>query len=150
MNFPETIPVARMEDYHTHYVGNLTDGRQFWGYETFVFDAPYHEIRTEWEKHRLEYIVLHLFDAAGRHLETRHLFEGTTDQTKGQSNEELVEDWLDEMGEFEYQDIRIAPFLTIIDGITFGLIPDEDTKTINLQPSSTISFSEPWDGEYNT
>ena len=37
-----------------------------------------------------------------------------------------------------------------IDGFTFGLIPNKEISMIDLHPSSTIAFQEPWDGEYFT
>jgi len=41
-------------------------------------------------------------------------------------------------------------FQTKIDGVVFGLVPAEEIESIELQPSSTIAFHEPWDGEYDT
>jgi hypothetical protein len=57
---------------------------------------------------------------------------------------------VNELGEVEFRDIAIKPFKTVIDGVEFGLIPNEETQSIELQPSSTIVFSEPWNGEYFT
>ena len=37
MAIPEKIPIQRIEDYHTHHIGSMQDGRQFFGYETFIF-----------------------------------------------------------------------------------------------------------------
>jgi formate hydrogenlyase regulatory protein HycA len=54
------------------------------------------------------------------------------------------------LGFIQYRDIAIKLFQTTIDGIVFGLIPDQKTESIILEPSSTISFQEPWDGEYYT
>jgi hypothetical protein len=86
---PEIVPIKREEDYHTHYIGKTKDGRQFFGYQTFVFPK-------------------------GVHLKVEN------------------------------------PIQTLIDGFVFGLIPNEEDQTLNLQPSSTISFQEPRDGEYYT
>jgi hypothetical protein len=41
-------------------------------------------------------------------------------------------------------------FQTTIDGVVFGLVPDAENETVELQPSSTIAFQSPWDGEYDT
>jgi len=54
------------------------------------------------------------------------------------------------LGETEFCNIEIKPFQVEIDGFIFGLVPDEASKIIELQPSSTIAFEEPWDGEYYT
>ena len=55
-----------------------------------------------------------------------------------------------ELGEVTFCDIEVKLFNTLIDGVEFGLIPDPEFKCIDLQPSSTISFTEPWDGSYST
>jgi len=149
MNLPEKLPILRIEDYHTHYLGRVNDGRLFWGYETFVFTKPYSEIKEgEWKKFRKEYAILHTFDSNGNLLETKNWSKFTDDDSADTS------DMLDKMctgfGSFVYNNIEIKVFQTIIDGIAFGLIPNSETNTIDLQPSSTISFSEPWDGEYYT
>jgi len=33
---PKRIPVMRMEDYHTHYLGKTDNGKLFFGSETFA------------------------------------------------------------------------------------------------------------------
>lgn len=136
-----------MEDHHTHYLGRVADGRLFWGYETFTFDVPVAERRgSDWVKTRREYAVLHVFDDQGKYLSTRwHRADSS-----GNDFEELIEGWIEELGAFEYCDIAVGLFQTTIDGRVFGLVADAKTGLINLQPSSTISFQEPWDGEYYT
>ena len=57
---------------------------------------------------------------------------------------------ISELGEVEFTDIEVKTFQTTIDGIVFGLITNEEYETVDLEPSSTISFHEPWDGEYDT
>lgn len=138
-----------MEDYHTHYLGKTDNGNLFWGYETFVYTKPYSEIEAgRWIDFRREYAVLHLFDKDGNLISTQHL---STDSATDQS---LTSDKLSEMvsrlGRVVFQDVEIKLFQTIIDGYTFGLIPDEEDETINLEPNSLISFQTPWDGEYYT
>jgi formate hydrogenlyase regulatory protein HycA len=62
MTIPDKLPIIRMEDYHTHYLGKTSDGRLFWAYETFAFTKPYSEIVGEdWQKFRNEYAILHHF-----------------------------------------------------------------------------------------
>lgn len=53
-------------------------------------------------------------------------------------------------GEYEFCDIIVEPFSLKIDGFIFGLIPNEETGTINLYPNDTICFYHPWDGRYDT
>lgn len=64
--------------------------------------------------------------------------------------EAQLEMWIAELGETVYCDIEVKCFRTVIDGITFGLIPDYENCSIELEPSSTIAFQRPWDGDYYT
>lgn len=145
---PKTLPINREEEYHTHFIGKTKDGTQFFGYQTFVF--PNGIPKEDSEKSRKEYVVLHLFDKKGNHLKTDHWYAGTTDQTSDELTQNKLEEMVAELGGVKYQDIAVKPFQIEIDGIVFGLIPDENTKSIELQPSSTIAFSAPWNGEYYT
>jgi hypothetical protein len=151
MSIPEKIPIKRIEDYHTHFVGFCDSNKQFWGYGTFVFDEPYIGIdMSRWQEHKLEYIVLHTFDISGNYLATKHFFAGTTANRIEESDEVVLSEWLSKLGDVEFKDIYIKPFQTVIDGYVFGLIPTLDSDGLELQPSSTIFFHEPWDGEYDT
>ena len=151
MPIPEIIPIMRIEDYHTHYLGKVHDGRQFWGYQTFVFSKPIDAISGDgWTKHRREYIVLHTFDINGNYIKTDYEFCGTTDICDDERSIQKLEDFISALGDTEYTDIAVKMFTTIIDGYTFGLIPNEEDENVDLEPSSTISFHEPWDGEYDT
>ena len=63
MTIPDKLPIARMEDYHTHFLGKASDERLFWGYQTFAFSKPFSEIEQgdDWKKYRKEYAILHTF-----------------------------------------------------------------------------------------
>jgi formate hydrogenlyase regulatory protein HycA len=152
MIIPDKLPIMRMEDYHTHYLGKVADGRLFWGYQTFVFDKPYAEIQQEdnWRKHRKEYALVHTFDTNGNYLTTKSWVADSTTNLNEKQLEDKLEEFVKELGDIFLQDIEIKIFQTRIDNIIFGLVVDEETQMINLQPSSTISFQKPWDGEYNT
>ena len=145
---PKVLPIIREEDYHTHFVGRTKGGTQFFGYQTFVF--PNGIPQTDWEKSRREYVVLYLFDNEGSHLKTDHWYAGTSDETNDELTHKKLQEMVNGLGEVEYQDIAVKPFKTEIDGIEFGLIPNNEIESIELQPSSTIAFLEPWDGEYYT
>ena len=151
MTLPEKLPIARMEDYHTHYLGKTVDGRLFWGYETFAYSPPFAQTKdgNVWQ-YRSDYAVLHLFDAEGNYRSSKSFTGGKGILPKGDILTDKLEEWVSELGGFTYCDIEIKLFQTIIDGFTFGLIPSSEFSMINLQPSSTISFQEPWDGEYYT
>jgi hypothetical protein len=144
---PERIPIQRMEDYHTHFLGKTEDGRQFFGYETFVFPKPMPT--SDWEKQK-EYVVLYIFDKNGNHLVTNHWYAGTTSETDESEIRERLEQMINELGNVEFCDIEVKPFQTVIDGVVFGLVPNDEHESVELQPSSTISFQKPWDGEYYT
>lgn len=138
-----------MEDYHTHYLGRAAGGKLFWGYETFAFTKPYAEIQGDnWQKFRKEFAVLHTFDQDGNHLQTKHW--SSEDSFNPALTSSKLEELVSELEDVEYKDIYVKLFQTTIDGIVFGLVPDVENETIELQPSSTIAFSEPWDGEYYT
>lgn len=137
-----------MEDYHTHFIGQTEDGRQFFGYETFVF--PEGIPTSDWMKHWKEYVVLYLFDKDGNHLETKHWYAGTTEEADESATREKLEQMINELGKTKFCNILVKPFQTTIDGVAFGLIPNEEHESVDLEPSSTISFHEPWDGEYDT
>lgn len=149
MKFPKKIPIERIEDYHTHYMGKYENGNQFWAYETFVFaESPIPEGK-DWKKHRREYAVLYLFDKKGNFQEARYEFAGTTDSLKFDIHDK-IEEMVSKLGEIIYCNIEVKPFEIEIDRFKFGLIPNEESEMIELQPSNTIAFSEPWDGEYDT
>ena len=64
--------------------------------------------------------------------------------------EAKIKELVSQLGEIEYGNIEIKPFKIEIDGFQFGLIPNEESEMIELQPSNTLAFEEPWDGEYWT
>lgn len=145
---PKKILNKREEDYHTHYIGKTQDGRQFFGYETFVF--PKGVGSHDWEQSREEYVVLYIFDKDGNYMTTNHWYAGRTTETVDSITRLKLEEMIHELGAVTYADIKVKPFQTIIDGHVFGLIPDKEMKTIDLEPGSTISFYWPWNGEYDT
>lgn len=151
MKIPDKLPIAREEDYHTHYLGKCEDGRQFWAYDTFIHTLTGQEILADdWQKWRKEYILLHTFDADGHHLHTDHWYAGYTADIQDEAIAAKLEEMVGSLGPITFEDIEVRLFQVTIDGIVFGLIPDKDYDMINLEPSSTISFQEPWNGSYYT
>lgn len=149
MEIPDKLPINRMEDYQTEYLGQIKDGRLFWGYETFVYSIPHWEIKgSDKLKYRTDYSVLRIFDGDGNLLQTK--YKSANAANKLFSTTSMLEEMVSEIGEVEYNDIEVKLFEVLIDGIAFGLIPDYGSGVINLQPGSLISFQEPWDGEYYT
>lgn len=150
MIVPEKLPIVRMDNEHTRYVGTCADGRLFWGYTTFAFSTIFSLDNDNWDSNRKEFVVLHLFKKNGRYSTTRHLFAGTADKADKAEMTRTLESWIAELGEVTYTDIEVCLFQTSINKVTFGLIVNEDNESIDLQPSATISFEEPWNGEYFT
>jgi hypothetical protein len=145
---PELITINREEDYHTHYLGETEDGRLFFGYSTFAFPNGYSN--EDWQKERLEYAVVYLFDKSGNYIENLNKFVGKTNDNSAGKSDESLELLMKKLGKVSYTNIKVKPFSIIIDEIKFGLIPNNETEMIELEPSSTIAFSEPWLGEYDT
>ena len=150
MHFPEKIPIERIEDYHTHYLGVTKSGMQFWGYVTFVWTVLPKDIQGDWRDYRNRYAILHLFDKEGNYVETKHWLGGTTNQASDSTLDAKLEEMVSELGDVQYRDIEVKLFQTIIDGVIFGLVPETEDGFIELEPNSTIAFREPWDGSYST
>jgi hypothetical protein len=144
---PRRILIKREKDYHTHYIGQTSDGRQFFGYEAFVFPNGFHTT-SDWTKERKEYVVLFTFDKDGNFLTQKHCYLGTTAEVSDFVIQNKLEEFVNEIAPVKYGDIKIKPFKTNIDGHTFGLV--SKFLTVDLEPHSSISFHWPWDGEYDT
>jgi hypothetical protein len=150
MQFPQKIPIERIEDYHTHYLGRTVSGQQFWGYVTFVYTVFPKDVIGDWKDYRNEYAILHLFDRDGNHINTEYWLGGTTNQVTDIQLYSKLEEMVAKLGDIQFGDIEAKLFKILIDGVTFGLVPDSEYGFINLEPYSTIAFGEPWDGSYST
>jgi formate hydrogenlyase regulatory protein HycA len=150
MTFPEKIPIERMDDYQTEYMGQMADGRLFWVYTTFLYTIPYKEIvkrGEDWKAYRREYCILFLFDKNGDLMSSQFQSEPLS---RASYLDTYLKEWVAALGPVEYMDIEVKLFQVMIDGHVFGLVPNEEGKCIELQPSNTIAFYEPWDGAYHT
>ena len=146
---PKRIPIMRMEEYHTHYLGKTNDGKLFFGSETFAYKKPNGEVYTELQSQtRIELAILYLFDSKGRFLEHKHW--STQLDSERQNTFEKLAEMVSELGQISFCNIEVETFEINIDGIKCGLIPNEKSESIDLYPSNTISFQKPWDGEYYT
>lgn len=140
---PEVIPINRIEDYHSHYMGTYGDGNQFWArILNMNFSEP------------VVYVVLHKFDCEGDHLGTDHKL------IKVEANEEdLLErarivrgKLIERLGHVEYGDIAIKLFRIKIDGHVFGLIDSSSEEwgdLVTMEPGD-LGFHPPWNGDYDT
>lgn len=134
------------DDYHVPYAGTAGDGRRFFlSQELFEFGAD-------------GYVGLFLWRPDGEFDEVRvdavPRAEGVPPgQAASADADELVAARLAELGNYVLEPIRVAPFTTEVDGVTFGWeVEDyEGELSIVITPGDFISYSEPWDGlEYDT
>ena len=147
MAIPAKIKIARMIDYHTHFVGKYDNGKQFFGYEHFFFE-PNKEPQLE---NRHEYVVLYTFNNEGDLISNKHWYAGKSTALNCNTEKKLKE-FVRELGKVRYCNIQVKPFKIEIDNYTFGLIAstDPDYESVELHPGNIIEFTEPWDGEYYT
>jgi hypothetical protein len=154
------------DEYHFEYVGKTDDGRQFMGCLTYATNNVSKFYWTEeqksphgdnvWKQRANCFAVLHLFDADGKHLETRvQKADGTQESTP--------QDWkifgslFAELGNCTHCDIFVRPFSVECDGVLHGLIYESEVdeegelgEWVMLEPRD-IMFHPPWDGgEYST
>jgi len=136
-----------MEDLQTALIGRCETG-QFFVTETLPIAC---ELDSKpQEKGRL-YVVRYLFKLSGEFLSAEH---ARINCHSGRDYMHLVEEkrreFLDSLGPIEFCDIAVKPFSITIDEIQFGLVYSKGTESISLEPGPTITFMEPWDGEYYT
>jgi len=141
-----------MEDYHTHFLGKTLSGNLFWGYQTFYYDTPYEDRDRDkgWQEYRIDLAVMHHFDSGGKYLNSQVHSERASNSTAEAILEKKLEEFYSQLSGPEFCDIEVELFQSEFCNVTFGLVYNTETDTIDLQPSSTISFAEPWDGEYYT
>lgn len=140
MNVPEVIPISHRPDYRTDTIGRWRGGQ-------FLASALQLGVGRC-------YAVLHHFDAAGRHLDSRIVSTGAAAEA-----ERLLAEWLDALPDRAYGDIAIAPFAVHVDGELFGLVredyeedevEEEDERVhFELYPDG-LGFDAPWCGRYDT
>ncbi len=145
MEAEDKVKIKRTVNGHTHYIGKFEDGRQFMALEVFFHSLP---ILSDWQKRRKEFVVLHVFDSEGVHLESKHHFVGTTAELDGRELQPDIVHLFEGRGKGVFTDIAIHTFKTEIDGYSYGFIKDDENYCFSLMPNE-ISFSAPWDGEYD-
>jgi formate hydrogenlyase regulatory protein HycA len=138
-----------MEDYHTHYLGKTNDGKLFFGSDTFAHKKTHWEVEPDSQnQNRIDLAILYLFDKNGKFLEYRY-WSTDIDIDRHKTTNQL-EKMVSELGQVTFCDIEVETFEINIDGTKCGLIRNEETESVDLYPSNTISFQKPWDGEYFT
>jgi hypothetical protein len=151
MRVPEVIPVMHEPEYRTSTIGRWRGG-QFFASVTAAFPEDWSG--DDWQTHKRWCAVLHQFDGAGRHLESRIQFTGSSTEGEKQAiaaAQQLLGEWLDDLPERRYEDIAIAPFVVRFEGALFGLVLEEEDDDVSaeLYPDG-LGFYPPWDGSYDT
>jgi len=135
-----------MEDLQTALVGRCETG-QFFVTETLpIAGESYSKLP---KKDRL-YVVRYLFKVNGEFFSAEHAKINCSGRDYLRLVEEKKSEFLASLGPYEFSDIAVKPFSITIDEIQFGLVYSEGTESISLEPGPTITFMEPWDGEYYT
>ncbi|MFJ6793742.1 hypothetical protein [Streptomyces sp. NPDC091268] len=161
MSVPGIIPMRHEPDYRTRTIGRWQRG-QFFASVTAAFPEDWRG--GDWQSHKRWCAVLHRFDGAGRHLDSRLQFTGTTadgEEKAIDAARRLLAEWLDALPERQYQDIAIAPFEVRFEGARFGLVVEEDVDAegeedeegdgvwAEFHPDG-LGFHAPWDGCHDT
>lgn len=145
---PKLIPIQHV-DSNTPYIGTFRNG-QFWGVTVEGFQSSLEKKSADHDKYF--YSVLHIFDCAGKHIETiseKILVEN------GQRTFELADAKLKRMLEpyapYSFGDIKVELFEKNIDGMTFGLINESDEleAKVEMAPEGYV-LCPPWTGHFDT
>lgn len=137
MSIPDKIQIRWMPDLHTAHIGQYGDSEQFLITEHLVPSLNDDSLARE-------YIALYCFDSSGKL--TSHKIAGPL----AFDTEATVDSLLSDLAGHKFGDIYVAPFQVTFDGRIFGLLPNAEQGTIQLEPGAMITFMEPWDGEYYT
>lgn len=148
---PERFTIVP-DDYHVPYAGTAEDGRLFFlSDELLRFGTP--------EEPTSAYVGLFLWNADGSFSEIRvdavPRPEGVPPgQAVRAGADQIVEQRLAELGDYELEPITVAPFTQEVGGVIFGWNVeqyDDGRWFINIEPGDFIAYYEPWDGlEYDT
>lgn len=137
------------DDYHVPYAGTAEDGRRFFLSDEFVDLAAGSDDG---------FVGLFLWEADGTFAEVRVervlRADGPPGQAMGASAEDVVAKRLRELGAYRLEPIRVEPFTTVVDGVTFGWKGDrfpDGEYYLAITPGDFIVYYAPWDGEdYDT
>lgn len=146
----ECIPIKRVPDYRTEYVGRWARGR-FLGNVISQSDRwAVSERMSNWRDSSRWFAYLHEFDHDGPYVESTVDSPGPGPQARDEAIR-LLREWLVGIPGLVYGAIAIRPFSAEHLGLKFGLVIEEGhgTDWAELYPDR-LGFHEPWDGEYDT
>ena len=135
------------DEYAAKYVGQITDGRQFFLTNPFVPANKNNE--------GCEFIALYIFDADGNLLDAKIDNLGPREKVDEENARFIQLSRLSELGEFLFDDIVVAPFKINKFEVEFGLIlhlpeDEEEVLLVTVEPGNYMCFFSPWDGDYDT
>lgn len=158
---PKVIPVNHYPDYgYSKYMGTYGKAsfpfgkrNQFWARVAAVFSNGNAE--QAWEERKIWYAILHTFDSAGNHIETKTEKIGAT--ADGESGvldraEKVMMSYIDSLDSVKYGNIAIRLFDVIVDGHKFGMLDsssEEYGDQTSMEPGDLV-FYPPWTGDYDT
>ena len=155
------IPFVNDEESRFYYVGHYDGNNQFMAFVTGAFpdENKFPGPNDNWQSIKRWVAVIHCFDADGNHLESDIRLGGYQIE-RDQAAEKAWEELGNILKKLSTQkpkpgDIYVKPFSVKVDGVTYGLIyeqdeEDEESEYGMLEPND-IMFHQPWDsGEYST
>lgn len=128
---PKRIPINREAGYHTEHIGKFRDGQ----YMGFIFFLETGQTRL--------IAVLHLFDKAGAHLESK-----SWDTRAGAEPEKALVAAISALPEAKPDNISVQLFTITLLEHEFGL-KKIDSKRVAYVPYG-LAFFAPWTGNYST
>jgi formate hydrogenlyase regulatory protein HycA len=140
-----TIPVRREAGYRTDTIGRHAGGQFYAAGCSLPSNRPGADLHHDTDRRCYDY--LHLFDADGRHTNSRIQLIGY-----GRDLPSTLSDLLATLDGVEFDDIAIQPFRLEYDGYTFGLIDESDPERgswFELYPDQ-LGFHPPFNGDYDT
>lgn len=104
---PKSIPIHRIEDYHTEYLGTCGEGLQYMGFAFFAESSQKRPIA-----------VLHLLDSKGNHVESKIWESEKMYMAEGQLKQAVSE-----LPNPIPGNINVSPFTIELHGLSIGLMP---------------------------
>jgi hypothetical protein len=152
--FPEETPgrfTIIPDDYHVPFAGRTGNGRLFFLSEE-LFGIPTSTGEPT------SFIGLFLWNSDGTFDEVKYEAVARptgipSQQAVPAARKDALQRWILSLGDYALEEIAVAPFVTEVDGVTFGFVPQdiEGTMQIHVEPGNFIAYYEPWDGEeYDT
>lgn len=140
----EIIITIIPDDYHIHFAGKITDGKQVFVTSDLNYDA--NVCKTT------DYIVVYIWDNEGTFIDAQVTKLGVRGVYKDDEAAKIYEKIVNSINDFTQHEIKVKPCRFEYDGIVFGFIPrtDEEFTCVEVMPGNCLCFTEPFNGEYDT